>query len=97
MSNDPVAFGRTLTYDNRGSINNGSFGWSAFSGTGQVIGGSPIIDNEWTMLTVVYDQAAQTAALYVNGTLIQSKTGVTTPEGRTELTLGDLPGNPRSL
>ena len=53
-------------------------GWSAFCGTGQVLGAVPAILDKWTFVAVVYDQVAQTVKLRVDD-MVLTKTGVTGP------------------
>lgn len=63
ISHDDGAYDRTLGIDNRG----GGVGWSAFTGTGNVLGYQEVNIHTWTFVAVSYDQAASTATLYVNG------------------------------
>lgn len=63
ISHDDGAYDRTLGIDNRG----GGVGWSAFTGTGSVLGFEAVNIGTWTFVAVSYDQAASTATLYVNG------------------------------
>jgi hypothetical protein len=62
MSVDNGGYDRSVHVDNRG----GGTGWSAFSGSGGVLGYSPVAVGEWVFLAVVYDQDAETVKLYVN-------------------------------
>jgi hypothetical protein len=56
VSHDNGGYDRQLSIDNRG----GGLGWSAFSGTGGVLGFQPVEVDEWVFLAVVYDQDAGT-------------------------------------
>ena len=70
ISHDNGGFDRSLGIDNRG----GGTGWSAFAGTGSVLGFDPVQLDDWTFIAVVYEQAASLVTLYVDGTTY-SKTG----------------------
>lgn len=69
ISHDNGGFDRTILIDYRG----GGIGWSAFAGTGggsngtSVVGYFPAIHNQWQFVATVYDDAAQTVLLYVDG------------------------------
>ncbi|MBL0870159.1 MAG: LamG domain-containing protein [Phycisphaerales bacterium] len=67
LSHDDGGFDRSLGIDFRGSAT----GYSAFTGTG-VIGGTPVVANQWTFVAVVYDQTAGTVTLHVNGTSVST-------------------------
>ena len=69
ISHDNGGFDRTIGFDTRG----GGAGWSAFSGTGGVLGFQPVTTGEWTFLAAVYDQDAETVTLYVNDKVYQEK------------------------
>ncbi len=69
ISHDNGGFDRSIDIDNRG----GGVGWSAFSGTGGVLGFHPVTKDEWTFLAVVYDQGAETVKLYVNDKVYEEK------------------------
>jgi hypothetical protein len=62
ISHDPGGYRRTLCIDDRG----GGLGWSAFSGSGGVLGYTPVTVGEWVFLAAVYDQNAGKVWLYVN-------------------------------
>jgi hypothetical protein len=62
ISHDNGGFDRSVGIDRRG----GGEGWSAFSGSGSVLGFEPVVLGEWVFLAVVYDQTAGTVRLYVN-------------------------------
>jgi hypothetical protein len=64
--------------------------WSAFTGSGGVLGGAPAAGQEWVFLAVVYDQDAQTIDLYVEDELF-SRTGVSSGSGHATLRIGDNP------
>jgi hypothetical protein len=61
LSHDDGGFDRSLGVDHRG----GGVGWSAFAGSGDVLG-SKIMTRKWTFLAVAYDQDAEAVTLYVN-------------------------------
>ena len=91
VSHDDGPNDRELAIDYR----SGSFGWSAFGGTGNpVIGGAPYTAGQWTMLTAVYDNVAGTAALYVNGTQITQVSGSFLTPGVNFFLLGMNPNFP---
>lgn len=70
ISHDDGGYDRSLGIDNRG----GGLGWSAFSGTGAVLGYKTVTTDLWTFLAVVYDQTAATVKLYVDNQVV-SETG----------------------
>ena len=86
ISEDNGGFDRSLGIDNRG----GGTGWSAFAGTGQVLGYEPVTSGEWTFVAVVYDQAAGTVTLYVNGHAFQKAGSL--GAGNTFSVIGANPG-----
>lgn len=63
ISHDDGGYDRSLGIDSRG----GGTGWSAFSGNGAVLGSVPVGLDQWTFVAVVYDQAAGSVLLYVDG------------------------------
>lgn len=72
-------------------------GWRFTSTTGDANPGvqnpaatstSPVRPNTWTHLVATYDSAAQTARLYVNGTLESTATGVTLWDANGNLRIG---------
>lgn len=83
---DSAGFDRTLGIDFRG----GGIGWSAFAGTGQVVGFIPVAVGEWTFLAVVYDQTNGTVKVYVNDQSFEG-TG-TLSNGFDTTTIGTNPG-----
>lgn len=62
ISHDNGGYDRSLGIDSRGGGN----GWSAFSGSGDVLGFYPVTTGEWVFLAAVYEQNAGTVTLYVN-------------------------------
>lgn len=86
VSHDNGGYDRSLGIDYRG----GSSGWSAFSGSGHVLGAFSVSTGEWTFVAVVYDQNAQTVTLYVDGQTM-SETGAL-GNGETYLHIGSNPG-----
>ena len=87
ISHDNGGYDRGIGIDYRGGGNPSN--WSAFTGSG-VLGGSPVVTNQWVFVAVVYDQAARTETLYVNGTAY-SATNVQEGEGWSTLRIGSNP------
>jgi len=85
LSHDSGGFDRTIDIDFRG----GGTGWSAFSGTGGVLGFVPVQTGEWTFLAAVYDQVAATVTLYVEDKIF-TESG-TLGAGNTSLRIGSNP------
>ncbi|WP_342304989.1 LamG-like jellyroll fold domain-containing protein [Methanolobus sp. ZRKC5] len=69
ISHDNGGYDRTIDIDARG----GGLGWSAFSGSGGVLGYQSVITDKWTFLAVVYDQDAGTVKFYVDGTMYEEE------------------------
>ncbi|WP_340818998.1 LamG-like jellyroll fold domain-containing protein [Methanolobus sp. WCC4] len=69
ISHDNGGYDRTIAIDNRG----GGLGWSAFTGSGGVLGFHPATIGEWTFIATVYDQDTQTITLYVNDKVYTEK------------------------
>ncbi|NOR79153.1 MAG: hypothetical protein GQ523_12270 [Methanophagales archaeon] len=69
ISHDNRGYDRSLGIDSRG----GGIGWSAFSGSGDVLGYSPVTIGEWVFVAVVYDQNVSTVKLYVNDTIYEGE------------------------
>ncbi len=69
ISHDNGGYDRSLGIDSRG----GGIGWSAFSGSGGVLGYSPVTIGEWVFVAVVYDQNVSTVKLYVNDTIYEGE------------------------
>jgi hypothetical protein len=67
ISHDNGGFDRTIDIDYRG----GGWGWSAFSGSGGVLGYYPVTIGQWVFIAAVYDQEASTVKLYVNDALYE--------------------------
>lgn len=65
ISHDNGGYDRSLNIDSRG----GGTGWSAFSGTGGVLGYQGVALNQWAFIAAVYDQSAGKVSLYVDGNL----------------------------
>jgi hypothetical protein len=86
LTHDNGGYDRTLSLDERG----GGSGWSAFCGSGQVLGYQPATADKWTFLAVVYDQTSHSVKLYVDDNPVLSKTG-TLGEGLRNLTIGTHP------
>ena len=67
ISHDGGGYDRTLGIDYRGdSLYDRNAGWSAFSGSGGVLGEFDV-SSDWDFIAAVYDQLAGTVTLYVNG------------------------------
>ncbi|WP_167879431.1 LamG-like jellyroll fold domain-containing protein [Methanococcoides sp. NM1] len=86
ISQDDGSYDRTIDIDNRG----GGDGWSAFSGSGRVLGFHPVTTDEWTFLAAVYDQDAETVTLYVNDRVYQEKGKL--GDGKDYTNIGSNPG-----
>ncbi len=86
LNQDNGGFDRYLGIDNRG----GGTGWSAFSGSGGVLGAVPAIRTAWTFLAVTYDQTAQSVRLQVDD-MVFTRTGVNSGEGLNQLVIGASP------
>jgi hypothetical protein len=69
ISHDDGGFDRSLGIDERG----GGAGWSAFMGSGEVLGYHPVTTGKWVLVAVVYNQADSTAKLYVNEAVYEGK------------------------
>lgn len=69
ISHDNGGYDRSFGIDFRG----GGAGWSAFSGSGGVLGYHPVEIGKWVFLAVVYDQDAETVTLHVNGSKYKEK------------------------
>jgi hypothetical protein len=87
LSHDNGGYDRTLAIDNRGGSGTA---WSAFCGTGQVMGGWPVDADAWTFLVVVYDQAGGTVRFHMNGLAYRIGPG-TLGEGEDFLCMGKNP------
>jgi hypothetical protein len=69
ISHDDGGFDRSIGIDDRG----GGLGWSAFCGSGEVLGFQPITNGQWVFLAAVYNQKDSTATLYVNDAVFKTK------------------------
>jgi len=67
ISHDNGGYDRTIDIDSRG----GGLGWSAFSGSGAVLGFHPIVTGDWVFLAAVYDQTTATVRLHVNDSIYE--------------------------
>jgi len=85
ISHDAGGYDRSLGIDKRG----GGTGWSAFAGTGAVLGYHPVEVGEWAFIAVAYDQNAGTVKLYVNGAMYE-KEG-TLGAGQKQVCIGSNP------
>lgn len=72
LSCDDGGYDRSLGIDDRG----GGSGWSAFCGSGSVLGSLYAAPKLWTFVAVVYDQAAGAVKLYAGGNNPLSKNGI---------------------
>lgn len=92
LSHDDGPFDRSIEIDPRG----GTFSWSAFAGAvlPNMVSGSAPIENQWQMITAVYDNTAQTAKIYVDGVLKGTSTTAVTNTGYGFFLLGKNPGFP---
>jgi hypothetical protein len=62
ISHDDGGFDRSMGIDDRG----GGLGWSAFCGSGEVLGFRPVTDGEWVFVAVIYNQKDSLITFYVN-------------------------------
>ncbi|AKB85587.1 hypothetical protein MCMEM_1534 [Methanococcoides methylutens MM1] len=69
ISHDDGSYDRTISIDDSGD----GVGWSAFGGSGGILGSYPVTSGEWTFLAAVYDQDAETVTLYVNDKVYEEK------------------------
>jgi hypothetical protein len=86
LTHDNGEYDREVGLDYRG----GGFGWSAFCGTGGVLGAIPNIwggGGKWVFVAVVYDQNAQTVKLQVDD-MVLTKSGVTLVQGLNQMYIG---------
>ena len=65
ISHDNGGYDRSLGIDSRG----GGTGWSAFSGSADVLGWQAVSPDAWTFIAVTYDQSLSNVSLYVNGNI----------------------------
>ena len=85
ISHDAGGFGRTIGIDNRG----GGPGWSAFCGSGAVLGYEPPRLRKWDFVAVVYEEKKEMITLFVNDRKMM-KQGIT-KKGMKNLTIGNNP------
>ncbi len=71
VSSDDGEFDRSVGLDARA----GEWGWSAFAGEGEVMGGVSVQPNEWTFLAVTYDQTQGRSQLSVGENTVEAKEG----------------------
>ena len=86
MSHDNGSYDRSLGIDPRG----GGTGWSAFAGTGGVLGFKPVEKGRWTFVAGVWDQTTRKVRLMVDDTVME-KSGEIGGSDR-KLSLGRNPG-----
>jgi hypothetical protein len=87
LNHDNGGFDRYLGIDCRG----GGIGWSAFCGTGQVLGAVPPVLNAWTFLAVSYDQPAQTVRFQVDDMVFTRAGATLDQQGLADLVIGASP------
>lgn len=85
-SHDNGGYDRSLNIDYRG----GGRGWSAFAGSGAVLGVKPVRVGEWVFVAGVWDQSARTLRLHVDGDVFE-KSG-SSGNGTANLRIGMNPG-----
>lgn len=85
VSHDNGGYDRSLGIDYRGGGN----GWSAFAGSGAVLGVKPVQTGKWTFVAAVWDQVAQRVQLYADGQHFE-KAG-STGDGHGSLRIGMNP------
>ena len=83
ISHDNSGYDRAMGIDKRG----GGTGWSAFCGSGAVLGYHPVAVGEWAFIAAVYDQDAGTVKLYVDGATYE-KEGKIVGGGREYIMIG---------
>jgi hypothetical protein len=86
LTHDDGGYDRSIGIDYRG----GGTGWSAFCGSGQVLGAAPAIQDAWTFVAVVYDQVHQTVRLQVDDTVL-TKDAAVLSHGQNQLFIGVSP------
>jgi hypothetical protein len=86
LTHDDGGYDRSIGIDYRG----GGTGWSAFCGSGQVLGAAPAIQQAWTFVAVVYDQVHQTVKLRVDDTVL-TKDAAVLSQGQNQLFIGLSP------
>lgn len=69
VSHDNSGYDRSIGIDSRGGGN----GWSAFCGSGSVLGFHPVKKGEWTFIAAIYDQRNGTVKLFVDGRMYEKK------------------------
>lgn len=69
ISHDDGGFDRSIGIDDRG----GSLSWSAFCGSGEVLGSLPVTEGKWVFLAAVYNHADSTVKFYVNDAVFEAK------------------------
>jgi hypothetical protein len=86
MSHDNGGYDRSLGIDSRG----GGAGWSAFAGSGGVLGFKPVEKGRWTFVAGVWDQPARKVRLHVDEQVFErdGETG----GGDRKMNLGRNPG-----
>lgn len=86
LTHDDGGYDRSIGIDYRG----GGTGWSAFCGSGQVLGAAPAIQQAWTFVAVVYDQVHQTVRLQVDD-MVFTKEAAVLSKGQEQLFIGLSP------
>lgn len=71
VSQDDGGYDRSIGIDTRA----GEWGWSAFAGEGEVMGGIPVVPNEWVFLAVAYDQGKRSSQLTVGESAVPAREG----------------------
>ena len=71
ISQDDGGYDRSIGLDARA----GEWGWSAFAGEAEVVGGVPVKPNEWVFLAATYDQVSGRTQLAVGDTAVPAKEG----------------------
>lgn len=88
VSHDDGGFDRSLGIDAR----SGEWGWSAFAGDANVIGGIPIRPKEWVFLAVSYDESAGESRLTVDDAVVLAKEESHLGSGHPFVWIGGNPG-----
>lgn len=88
ISHDDSGFDRSMGLDHRGEQD---FGWSAFAGSAEVIGGQEPTPGQWVMMTVTYDESTETATLYVDDRQVSQSNEATLGSGHDYIHIGANP------
>lgn len=82
LTHDSAGYCRSLVIDHRG----GGVGWSAFCGSGDVLGYEPVTSGKWNFLAVIYEEEKKMVTMFVNGRKMRKQGG--TPKSHKTLAIG---------